>query len=483
MPSTYKRFLTLRSALSLATAAMLVLGGTPAVATAQAGLAQAEPGQGDPASVEAADMAAAAGEAGYRPQGSAADLMPSPERHPERYLPDAPADPWYAHPPQIDPATPAGTILASRPVTVPFYNLHGIAEAHQLLVRSNDSSGNPQAIITTVLFPTAPWTGPGSRPIVSSNHPIDSLGLDCSPSFTLLHKFNPPLNPFDPGFDQRALNAGMVLVLPDHQGPRAAYAAGRQAGQAVLDSMRATRQFVPPGQTEPPLAQSLIGQIGFSGGAIAGGWAAQIQPTYAPELDEVLVGTSIGGVPADFGVLMTSMDGNYGSAGLFRAAVLGVAREYPQLYRLLNPAGDVFAYAARNECADELTAQGVVPLPIAQLTLQREAFSDPEVRQVLKENRLGVHAEHPEEVPSHPMQIWQGDASVPLPGTTVGLNDYWVPTWAVQRLAQEWRDAGVDVTYTPVAGEHLLSGYFGIKPSLEWLDAQFRAPHNQGVGE
>lgn len=483
MPSIHKRFFTLKGALSLALAGALTVAGTPAVAGAQTALEPGEPGQGDPASVQAADTAAAAGEAGYMPPGSAADYMPSPERHPERYLPSPPADPWYAHPPQIDPATPAGTVLASRPVQVPFYNLYGIAEAHQVLVRSNDSYGNPHAIIATILYPTAQWTGPGSRPLVASNHPIDSLGLDCSPSYTLSHKFSPQLNPFDPSFDQRALNAGMALVLPDHQGPKAAYAAGRLAGQAVLDSMRAARSFVPPGHTTSPLADSLIGQIGFSGGAIAGGWAAQIQPTYAPDLDGVLVGTSIGGVPADFGVLMTSMDGNYGSAGLFRAAVLGVAREYPQLYRLLNPAGDMFAYASRDMCGEELMAQGAVALPIADLTLEREAFSDPEVRHVLAENRMGVHRDRPEEIPQHPMQIWQGDESVPLPGTSVGLNDYWVPTWAVQRLAQEWQDAGVDVTYTPVAGEHLMSGYFGIIPSLQWLDAQFRAPHNQGVGE
>lgn len=442
------------------------------------GLQPAEPGKGDPASVQAADAAAKMGDdGGYAITGPFQDWIPTldPERDPNRYLPSPPADPWYAAPPAIDPATPNGTILASRPVTIPIYHMRGVAEAWQVLLKSTDTYGAPQPIIATIVLPTAAWNGPGARPLVASNYAIDSLGLNCSPSYTLLYDFNPQINPFNPSFDQRALDAGMALVIPDHEGPKGAYAAGRQAGHAVLDSMRAARAFVPPGHTEAPLAQSLIGQIGFSGGAIAAGWAAQIQKDYAPDLDNVLVGTSIGGVPADFSVLMTSMDGFYGSAGLFRAAVLGVAREYPELYRLLNPAGDLFAYASRNSCADELTAQGLIPMPIAALTVQRQAFSDPEVRRVLAENRLGVHPDRPTEVPGHPVQIWQGDASVPLvPGIPFGINDYWVPTWAVQRLAQEWRDAGVPVTYTPVAGEHLISGNTGIPPAFHWLDTQFR---------
>jgi hypothetical protein len=51
--------------------------------------------------------------------------------------------------------------------------------------------------------------------------------------------------------------------------------------------------------------------VGYSGGAIATGWAAQLQPTYAPEL--AFVGAVAGGTPADFGLLTRTMNKTWGS--------------------------------------------------------------------------------------------------------------------------------------------------------------------------
>lgn len=56
------------------------------------------------------------------------------------------------------------------------------------------------------------------------------------------------------------------------------YAAGKMAGHAVLDSVRGMLS------ERPDLAESPIVMHGYSGGAIATAWAAQLQPTYAPEL-------------------------------------------------------------------------------------------------------------------------------------------------------------------------------------------------------
>jgi len=430
----------------------------------------------DAGSVEAADRAA---EDGVPPALGSADssgsLEPAApeERTPDRYLPDSPADPWYANPPTIDPATPPGTILASRPIRPMPLRFFGVASAWQVLVRSTDSHGARQAIVATILTPKKEWTGPGSRPLVSSNYPIDSLGLDCSPSYTITHEFELPDVPTP--LDQRFLDAGMAVVIPDHEGPKAAYAAGRQAGNAVLDSIRAARAFVPPGETAAPLADSKIAQVGYSGGAIAAGWAAQIQPTYAPELGEDFVGSSIGGVPADLGVLLTSMDGYLGSAGLFRAAVLGLAREYPEIYSLLNPAGDVFAHGVRNACEKELTAQGIAPMKISDLTDTENVLADERVRRVISENSMGPDPSRPSEIPAHPVQIWQGDESEPLvPGSSGGINDFWIPTWAAKRLGDRWCDKGVPVEYTPVPGEHIIAGKSGIEPAFDWIDARLR---------
>lgn len=459
-----------RPAVSIGAAAVLAVGAlaVPATANAQS-LINALPGM--------SNLPGQEGSVGHgsSEEGSLEAFTPAAEsdRVAERYLPDPSGDPWYDRDLDFDKSAAPGTILDARPVQLPSMGLHRIESSWQVLIRSNDTNENAQIAVATIVLPKAEWSGDGPRPLVASSYATDSLGLACQPSRTL-PKGIAPTAP-NAMLDQRFLDQGYALVVPDHQGPKAAYAAGRQAGHVVLDSIRAARSFVPPGSEEAPLAKSKVAQLGFSGGAIAAGWAAQIQPTYAPELEDVFVGTSIGGVPADFGALMTTMDGYYGPAGIFRAAVLGVAREYPALYKHLNPLGDVFAYTSRNACSEELHWQGLAQLPIDSLTTDRHVLADPEVRRILVENTLGPNPERPKEIPSQPMQVWQGDDDAPIvPNTSIAIGDYWVPTWAVKRMVSNWCEAGVQTQYQPVPGEHLVSAGTGADPAFAWIDARMR---------
>lgn len=409
---------------------------------------------------------------------------PQHERTPERYLPSPSPDPWYSSPPVVDPATSPGTILASRPVTIPPRNVRNFGRGWQVLVQSQDSHDQQQQIVSTIIEPATPWTGPGPRPLVSFNVTIDSLGLTCMPSHVLPHEFNLELPPFL----QILADRGYGLVVTDFQGPKAAYAAGRANGRAVLDGIRAARAFVPPGDAGPLFADSRVVQVGYSGGGIATGWAAQLQPVYAPELTGVLVGSSIGGVPADYSELWDTMDGTLAS-GLYRAAVLGIAREYPELYPLLNDTGDVVAHALRDSCAAANTAGGLVPVPLTLLTTV-DPRTDPTVAAVLARNRLGTahpaHGADPREVPTGPVQVWHGDAAAPIgsgPGSEQGPGDFFVPEWTARRLADEWCAAGADVEYTPVPGEHILAAYTAVGPALDWVDDRARGvPFTSGCG-
>ena len=469
----------LRPALSFGAAAVLAVTSltVPLTASAQSvdaqSARQAGAGEGAGSAGSLGSVSSASSDSGTPGSIEAWTPVPEPERFPERYLPDPAEDPWYDRDLEFDKDAAPGTILDVRPVELPSLGLDRIESSWQVLFRSNDTNEDAQIGVATVVLPKAKWDGPGPRPLLASSAATDSLGLACQPSATL-RKGIPPTPP-NAVLDQRFLDDGYALVIPDHQGPKAAYAAGRQAGHIVLDSIRAARSFVPPGEDDAPLEESKIAQLGFSGGAIAAGWAAQIQPTYAPELEDDFVGTSIGGVPADFGALMTTMDGYWGPAGIFRAAVLGVAREYPALYRLLNPVGDVFAYTSRNSCSDELHWQGVVPIPIDDLTLDRHVLADPEVRRILVDNALGPNPDRPKEIPSQPMQVWQGDSDAPIvPNTSIAIDDYWVPTWAVKRMVSRWCEAGVRTQYQPVPGEHLMSSTSGIEPAYAWIDARMR---------
>ena len=76
-------------------AAACVVAGSPAVA---------QPGPVDrPPSALSAD-----------PPDPLAAFRPAPphERTPERYLPSPSPDPWYSSPPEVDPRTAPGTVLA-----------------------------------------------------------------------------------------------------------------------------------------------------------------------------------------------------------------------------------------------------------------------------------------------------------------------------------------------------------------------------------
>ncbi|WP_010539919.1 lipase family protein [Dietzia alimentaria] len=413
--------------------------------------------------------------AGAPAAGAQSAAAPPDERIPERYLPSPSPDPWYSSPPPVDSATAPGTILDTRPVTIPPHNVRNFGRGWQVLVRSNNSHDRPEQIISTIIEPATPWPGPGPRPLVSFNATIDSLGLECMPSHVLPHEFSLEMPPFL----QILADRGYGLVVTDFEGPKAAYAAGRANGRAVLDGIRAARSFVAPGDAAPLFGDSRVVQVGYSGGGIATGWAAQLQPVYAPELTGVLVGSSVGGVPADYAELFDTMDGTLGS-GLYRAAILGLAREYPELYPLLNDTGDVLAHLSRDSCAAANTAAGIFHTPLSLLT-SVDPRTDPTVLRVLARNRLGTanprNGVDPREVPTGPVQVWHGDSLVPIgpgPGSEQGPGDLFIPEWTARRLADEWCAAGADVQYTPVAGEHVTAAYTAVGPALDWVDDRAR---------
>ena len=89
---------------------------------------------------------------------------------------------------------------------------------------------------------------------------------------------------------------GWIVSSPDYEGPGSSFSAGRLSGHGVLDGLRAALNF---GSTLGLSSGVKVAGFGYSGGAIATGWAAALQPSYAPELTSKLVGWSYGGTPAN----------------------------------------------------------------------------------------------------------------------------------------------------------------------------------------
>lgn len=353
-------------------------------------------------------------------------------------------DPFFDPPGDLGPYPP-GTVVRQRSAQMRALPAAIVPHtARQFMVRSTDSAGRPIPVTATLVLPSTPWPS-GPRPVVVYNMAIDSLGARCTPSYRMVHDAvdidAPPMLPI-------LLARGWAVLVPDHQGPHMAYAAGRIAGHAVLDSVRGLRTVA------PELADAPLAMTGYSGGAIATGWAAQLQPTYAPDVR--FVGAAAGGLPADLSLLRTTMNGQLGS-GLFLAATVGVAREYPELLVLVGPAGGLLAATPlKDQCTIVVASAGIAMIRVEALSTVPDPFDDPNVRRVLDDNRLGGQA------PQAPMYLYHGSSQV-------FLGDEFIPESGVLALQHQWCADSANVTYVPVWGEHLTAAVAGAPGMLDWI--------------
>src|SRR5271165_6137627 len=99
-------------------------------------------------------------------------------------------DPFYLPPPGYQHALP-GTVLRSRDVELAFFGLIPLrATATQLLYRTTDMNGKPEATATTVIVPADVASGQ-TCPLLSYQCAIDAVPPPCFPSFALLRRAAP----------------------------------------------------------------------------------------------------------------------------------------------------------------------------------------------------------------------------------------------------------------------------------------------------
>ncbi|MFE3257937.1 lipase family protein [Nocardia sp. NPDC059229] len=335
-----------------------------------------------------------------------------------------------------------GQLVSSREVGA---RLAVAVRAWQLAFRTNDSHGNPVLGVTTVLVPVAPWTGPGARPAVSEQIAEDSTGTRCAPSYGIA------TGNLQSGDQITAmLQKGWAVVVPDFEGPNSAFLAGPQAGHAVLDSVRAVGQFDAAGLgPETPW-----GLDGFSGGAAASAWAAELQPSYAPEL--VFVGAAVGGVPANLPVVMRNVDGGMYS-GFLMGVTVSYQREFPEsgIGDMLNERGRADTVAAADLCVVDL----LIRYPFRRLsesTAIDPYRADSPLMAALQRNSLGATA------PRMPIYDYHSDA------------DDVVPVGQADDLVSAWRRGGATVVTSRVpTGSHVQEAGRGQAPAQQFLAERF----------
>lgn len=370
-------------------------------------------------------------------------------------LPDPTGDPFFDRWAPDLPDRRPGELLAHRSVTAAAAPLvtAPIAEATQIKFATRDALDQPAFGTATVLVPRSPWPGTGARPILVNNLPIDSLGAACTPGMTLAHGVGIATGATDfvPPTTQLALARGYTVIVPDHQGPRMAYAEPTTAGHIVLDSLRAAGALDREAYGRSPIAMT-----GYSGGAIATNGAAALAGSYAPELSDRMVGAALGGVPADFQLLVGSMNANL-ATGLFHAATFGIARERPRMLTMANHATEWLATSPlKNVCVIPAALAGGTFLPMQLLANHPDPFHSPIAEEVYSVTRM---SDKKSEVP---LYIYQGG------------QEFWIPAIGARNLYRAQCRLGANAAYREVLGEHAIAAVTGYPEALSWLDARLR---------
>jgi hypothetical protein len=351
------------------------------------------------------------------------------------------ADDFYRPPPGFESAAP-GTVFRSRPVTVKGLGLTVPVDAHQFLARSSDAHDVPVAVAGTVMVPVTPY--PGSRPLVSYQPAIDSLGDQCNPSYTLRAgtQYELPLM-------MLALAHGWAVVVTDYQGPDDSFAAGRMEGHGVLDGIRAALALPEAGLGG---AGTPVGLWGYSGGGLASSWAAELQPGYAPELN--VVGVASGGTPSDLIAAARQIDGGLAS-GLELLASVGLMRAYPEMLSLLNDEGRQMVDQIGDMCVGDAT--GAFPYRrLNEFTVAEDPLSEPVTVEVMEKNHLGRQA------PGAPVFLYHS------------VLDELIPFSTARQLRADWCDRGVAVAfYADLLSEHSSLAVTGAPLAVSYLGSRF----------
>ena len=388
-------------------------------------------------------------------------------------------DPFYAYTdakPLADVAP--GTVLKTR--TRPF-RVSGITlpiTAVQLQYRSTSFKGEPTTNVTSVLLP--PIKSKTTR-VFSYQSFYDSLNVDDQPSYAVSGgtTLGGAVNTVEAALFAPWLLQGYIVNLPDTQGQQADFAAGPVYGYNTLDSLRAVFSST----TLKLPATTKAGLFGYSGGAIATGWAAELAPTYAPDVDARLVGAALGGLLVSPAHNLHYVEGSTIWAGVMPMAIIGAARSYGVD---ITPYLSSYGMRVYNKMKKASIAEVLGAYPGLKWTqLAKPEYPTPESIDIYVEivNKLimGTYG-----TPTTPLFIAQG-AKGELEGTKgnkpgIGPGDGVMIAGDVRTLAREYCAEGAKVTYKQYNGSsHVGAALQFIGPATSWLQARYRgapAPEN-----
>jgi pimeloyl-ACP methyl ester carboxylesterase len=221
---------------------------------------------------------------------------------------------FYRPPAAAAPGTKPGQVIWIHSFPAP-----SGSRAYRMLYWSTTVQGALVAVSGVIVLPTRSGSTPPK--IVAWAHGTSGLGDVCAPS----HAFATN-STGDTQIAARAVGSGNVFVATDYQGLGTPgdppYIVGQSAGRNVLDSIRAAAFVARLG----PHPTAVV--LGLSQGGGAALFTAQLQPTYAPDVD--LTGAAAVSSPGPLQQLAATLDGGRYS-GYTLMAIAGFVAAYPEL--------------------------------------------------------------------------------------------------------------------------------------------------------
>lgn len=378
---------------------------------------------------------------------------------------DPSVDPFYQPPEGFESQTP-GSILRQRSIVPAFSGvIPDPVEAYQLLFRTTAVNGSAIAGVTTIFKPLIPKTDR----FVSYHTAYDASSVSCNPSYQYQlgvvqsQQYAGVTTELEFLIIQIYLAQGYVVSAPDYEGPDAAFTPGRLEGMVTLDSVRAVAQF---GETVGlTTTNPMIFGDGYSGGAIASGWGASLQSTYAPELN--IKGWAQGGTPANLTGTLLNLD-NSPNSGFLTVAVDGLLKPSaygeqlrPLLNEIVTPAGLLALEQANAECTtaalDNFQFESI--LSTGFQIEGSDVLYNSILRPILEDNIMGVNAS---ERPVVPVFVYHAAL------------DEIIPYENVTTLVDSWCEQGATVQFTTyAAGGHATTDVLGIASVTNFADAAF----------
>jgi hypothetical protein len=303
--------------------------------------------------------------------------------------------------------------------------------------------------VTTLFVPCKGKAQP--KALLSYQIPYDSAWVDASPSYTLYHAAGVA------GAEalEAILAEGWFLNVPDYEGPLASFTAGVISGHATIDSIRAVRSLHDRFGLHKDANYAMWG---YSGGALASEWAAELQVQYAPEM--TFAGAALGGLTPNVTSVLFSINEDI-SAGLGVSAILGLGSQYPDIYekyvanlKTSGPYNRTGFLAAKN-----LTLAGAA-VTYAMQDLSKyfehgfnDILNEDTDKVVYNDGIMGYHG-----VPQMPLYVYKA------------IKDEISPVADTDELVDKYCNMGADIVYKRnTVGAHVDEGSNGAPGALAWL--------------